>query len=194
VGRLSRPAVFLDRDGTLNVKPPEHEYVTSVDDFHWIPGAREAMGRLSEIGYVLTVVSNQRGVARGLVSRATLDAIEQRIQRDLAGEGCAVERFRYCFHNDEDGCDCRKPRPGMIVALAEELDLDLARSWVIGDAATDVVAGKAAGCRTALVDATDAETDADVLASSLAEASEAIAAGSQPVATESSGSNSATRL
>ncbi|MGZ4408088.1 MAG: D-glycero-alpha-D-manno-heptose-1,7-bisphosphate 7-phosphatase [Gaiellaceae bacterium] len=191
MGGLSRRAVFLDRDGTLNVKPAEHEYVSSASEFLWIPGAREAMGRLAGMGYALTVVSNQRGVGRGLVTREALQAIEERIQRDLALEGCTVERFRYCFHNDADGCDCRKPRPGMILALAEELDLDLAHSWVIGDTLSDVVAGKAAGCRTALVGGAYAE--ADVLAPSLAEASAVIAAGFQPVASESSGSNSSTK-
>ena len=158
------------------MKPAEHEYVTSTDDFDWIPGAREALRGLARMGYVLTVVSNQRGVARGLVSREALESIEQRIQRDLALAGGTIERFRYCFHNDEDGCACRKPRPGMILSLAEELDIDLAESWVIGDTASDVAAGKAAGCRTALVGG--AQGDADVVAVSLVEASHAIAADS----------------
>jgi D-glycero-D-manno-heptose 1,7-bisphosphate phosphatase len=191
VGRLRRRAVFLDRDGTLNLKPAEHEYLTSANEFSWIPGACEALGRLAHKGYVLTVVSNQRGVGRGLVTREALQTIEQRIQRDLALQGCAIERFRYCFHNDEDGCECRKPRPGMILALAAELDLDLANSWLIGDSSTDVAAGKAAGCRTALVGG--AYADADLLAPSLAEASDAIAAEFQPAASESSSPNSSTK-
>jgi len=186
---MSRRAVFLDRDGTLNVTPEPHEYVTSAEAFVWIPGARDAVGRLAQAGYVLTVVSNQRGVGRGLVSPEILSEIEQGIQRDLAVEGCAIERFRYCFHGDEDGCDCRKPRPGMILELAAELDLDLCESWVIGDAPSDVAAGRAAGCRTALVGAARAD-DADLLAASLAEASDAIVNGLQPADDESSRSNS----
>lgn len=191
MGRLSRRAVFLDRDGTLNVRPPEHQYVTSADGFTWIPGAREGLARLAQAGYALTVVSNQRGVGRGLVTHTVLREIEERIQRDLADQGCAIERFRYCFHGDEDDCECRKPRPGMIVQLADELDLDLGASWVIGDAPSDVEAGRAAGCRTALVGG--AHADADLLAPSLAAASDAIATGVQPVASESSDSNSSTR-
>ena len=183
--------MFLDRDGTLNVRPGEHEYVTSAKDFAWIPGARKAVGRLARNGYVLTVVSNQRGVGRGLVPREVLRAIERRIQQDLAIEGCAIEGFRYCFHRDEDGCECRKPRPGMILDLAEELDLDLAASWVIGDAPSDVAAGRAAGCRTALVGGTRA--DADLIVPSLAAAGAAIVDGLQSAASESSSSNSATR-
>jgi D-glycero-D-manno-heptose 1,7-bisphosphate phosphatase len=188
---MSRRAVFLDRDGTLNERPPPHEYVTAAKDFAWIPGAREGLARLAHAGYVLTVVSNQRGVGRGLVSRGVLREIEQRIERDLADENCAIEAFRYCFHGDEDDCDCRKPRPGMILRLAEELDLDLEASWVIGDAPSDVAAGRAAGCRTALVGGAD--SDADVVAPTLAAASEAIAGGTQSAARESSSTNSSTR-
>jgi histidinol-phosphate phosphatase family protein len=185
---MSRRAVFLDRDGTLNVRAPEHQYVTSVNDFAWIPGAVRGVAALARAGYVLTVISNQRGVGRGLVSPTTLHEIEQRMQQDLAAEGCGIERFRYCFHTDEDDCGCRKPRPGMILGLAAELDLDLGGSWVIGDTPEDVAAGKAAGCLTALVGR--ARADADLLAPSLSAASEAIASGRQLAARESSGPNS----
>jgi D-glycero-D-manno-heptose 1,7-bisphosphate phosphatase len=190
VDRVNRRAIFLDRDGTLNVRPPEHEYLTSSEDFAWIPGAREAVGKFGQAGYVLTLVSNQRGVGRGLVSLDVLREIEQRIQRDLALDGCSIQSFRYCFHSDEDGCDCRKPRPGMILDLADELDLDLAESWVIGDAASDVAAGRAAGCRTALVGGGRAD-GADLLAASLADASNAIAGGVQ-AASGAARSNSST--
>lgn len=172
MGGLSKRAVFLDRDGTLNVRPPEHTYVTSEREFVWLPGAREGVARLARAGYVLTIVSNQRGVSRGLIAPAALRRIEEKIQRDLAVHGCAVERFRYCFHGDEEGCDCRKPRPGMILQLAQDLDLELPSSWVIGDAPSDIAAGKAAGCLTAIVGG--AEADADLVAGSLSEASEAI--------------------
>jgi D-glycero-D-manno-heptose 1,7-bisphosphate phosphatase len=175
MGRLSRRAVFLDRDGTLNVRPPEHEYVTSRQEFVWLPGAPEGVARLARAGYVLAVVSNQRGVARGLVTTRLLCAIEGKIQRDLAVHDCAIDAFRYCLHDDGDGCDCRKPKPGMIIQVGRELDLDLGSSWMIGDSESDVRAGKAAGCKTALVGHTDARTAADVVAPSLARASEVIA-------------------
>jgi D-glycero-D-manno-heptose 1,7-bisphosphate phosphatase len=174
VRRLSRKAAFLDRDGTLNVKAHEHEYVASADDFVWLPGAVEGLARLARAGYVLVVVSNQRGVGRGLVTVEALRAIEDRIQRDLAAHGSAIEAFRYCFHQDEDACDCRKPKPGLIMRTAEELALDLGSSWMIGDSESDASAGKAAGCRTAFVGSGEA-TGADVVAPSLACLSELIA-------------------
>lgn len=175
MGSLSGRAAFLDRDGTLNVRPAEHEYLMSPEDFVWLPGAPEAMARLSEARYVLAVVSNQRGVARGLVSLAALDEIEQRIQRELAGFGCRVQAFRYCFHDLADACECRKPRPGMLRDLARELDLELERSWMIGDTESDVEAGRRAGCRTALVGSDARGFGADLVAPSLGQASSLIA-------------------
>jgi histidinol-phosphate phosphatase family protein len=166
VGRL-RPAVFLDRDGTLNVKPAPHEYVRSVDEFSWLPGAVKALGRLARAGYVLTVVSNQRGIARGLVTWETVRAVEARIQRDLAAEDCSIAAFRYCPHDLDANCACRKPRPGMIYDLAEALSLDLPQSWVIGDCETDVEAGRAADCRTALIARDTATAVGDVVAPTL---------------------------
>jgi len=193
VDRVRRRAVFLDRDGTLNVRPPEHEYLTTAADFVWLPEAREAVGKLAQAGFVLTVVSNQRGVGRGLVSPEAIREIERLIQRDLAAEGCSIESFRYCFHADEDGCNCRKPRPGMILDLADELNLDLAESWVIGDAPSDVVAGRAAGCRTALLGrARRNEAKTDLVVDSLAAACDAIVDGPQFAASESPRSNSST--
>ena len=100
---------------------------------------------------MLAVVSNQRGVARGLVSHETLTAIEAEIQAALAPHGVQIAAFRYCPHELDGGCDCRKPKPGMILALAGELQIDLARSWMIGDSVSDVEAGRAAGTRTALI-------------------------------------------
>jgi D-glycero-D-manno-heptose 1,7-bisphosphate phosphatase len=166
--------VFLDRDGTLNVRPREHEYVTKERDFVWLPRAAEGVARLAQAGFVLTVVSNQRGVARGLVMPSVLREIEERIQDDLAVYGCAIGAFRYCFHDRDDGCQCRKPKPGMIVDLARELDLDLDRSWVIGDAESDVRAGAAAGCRTAFVGDAELALAPDVVAPSLFAASDLI--------------------
>lgn len=176
MGGLTRRGVILDRDGTLNVRPPEHEYVVSEREFTWLPGAAEGLSRLAQAGYVLAVASNQRGVSRGLVGVETLHAIEERIQRELAGRGCKVEAFRYCVHDESDGCECRKPKPGMIFALARQLRLDLRRSWVIGDSESDIRAGEAARCGTALIGAPSGAISPDIIATSLLEASELIAA------------------
>jgi D-glycero-D-manno-heptose 1,7-bisphosphate phosphatase len=171
LGRLSRPAAFIDRDGTINVRPPEHEYVTAVEEFAWLPGAADGLAQLAAAGFVLTVVSNQRGVARGLVSLGVLGEIERLIQCELAPRGFQISAFRYCIHDHGDGCDCRKPAPGMLLDLARGLDLDLERSWMIGDSEDDIRAGRAAGCHTAAVTPGVA---ADVRSGSLAQAADAI--------------------
>jgi D-glycero-D-manno-heptose 1,7-bisphosphate phosphatase len=171
---MRRPAVFLDRDGTMNVKPAEHEYVTTLEEFAWLPGARSAIARFANAGYVVAVVSNQRGVARRIVHPSVLAELELRIQNDLAPYGCAIGAFRYCPHDTDAGCGCRKPAPGMILALAEELDLDLSRSWMVGDAESDVRAGHAAGCRTALIGSPGNSVSADLVVRSLDEASRKI--------------------
>jgi D-glycero-D-manno-heptose 1,7-bisphosphate phosphatase len=173
--RSGRTAVFLDRDGTLNVRPPEHEYVARVEDFEWLPGAPEAVALLASRGYLLGVVSNQRGVALGVVTEATLGAIEDRIQRRLGDLGCRIDAFRYCRHDLSHPCSCRKPAPGLLLGLARELDVDLGRSWMIGDDASDVAAGRAAGCNTVILGAHGDGSGADLTAGSLLEASRILA-------------------
>lgn len=169
-----RPAVFLDRDGTINVRPPEHDYIRDSRDFEWLPGALEGMLKLARAGLPLVVVSNQRGISRGLIAPSTLHEIEARIQGSLADHGERVVAFRYCPHGLDDGCDCRKPRPGLLCSAASELGLDLHRSWMIGDSEADVEAGAAAGCRTIRL---AAETDRDErTAASLLEAAEIVIA------------------
>jgi D-glycero-D-manno-heptose 1,7-bisphosphate phosphatase len=161
--------VFLDRDGVLNVRPPEHEYVTSADQFAWLPGAREAVVELKRCGWKVAVVSNQRGVALGLVSPGTLAEIEQVIQQDLAPDA-AIDGFYYCPHDADEGCDCRKPRPGLLVRAAKALRVDPAGSWMIGDEESDVSAGRAAGCSTILLSPAAPGTAADLVEPDLAAA------------------------
>ena len=161
-------AAFLDRDGTLNVQPPPHQYVTDVRDLELIPGAIEGAAQLAAAGYLLAVVSNQRGLARGLLDEAVLGSIEGVIQEELAAHGARIEAFRYCPHDLDTGCDCRKPRPGMLLELAEELGVDLGSSWMIGDSGTDVEAGALVCCRTALIGDDAGDLRPDVTAPSLA--------------------------
>jgi D-glycero-D-manno-heptose 1,7-bisphosphate phosphatase len=176
-GLSGRRAVFLDRDGTLNASPPAGDYLRAAAAFRWMPGAPEALGVLAREGYALFVVSNQRGVALGVLDEAVLREIEAVIQRDLAREGCAIEAFRYCLHGLDAACACRKPSPGLIDALARERGIDVARSWMVGDMVTDHLAGRAAGCRTALVGAPPPDADPDVVAPDLGSAVRAILAG-----------------
>jgi D-glycero-D-manno-heptose 1,7-bisphosphate phosphatase len=169
-----RAGVLLDRDGVLNVRPPEHRYVESVDAFEWLPAARAALGVLSRAGYPLAVVSNQRGVARGSVTWSTLRAVEARIQADLAPFGAHIASFYYCPHERDDGCDCRKPRPGLLLEAARELRLDLALTTMIGDSEDDVKAGRAAGCYTILIGSMESAAAPDLVAPDLGSAARAI--------------------
>jgi histidinol-phosphate phosphatase family protein len=171
---MRRRAAFLDRDGTLNVRAPEHRYLCSVDEFRWLPGAADGAARLALAGFTLVVVSNQRGLALGSVTEVVLREIEHRIQESLQQRGCTVESFRYCPHDLEEHCACRKPKPGLLLAAADDLGLDLASSWMIGDSDTDVQAGHGAGCRAALVGTVHGESAAELHAETLLAASELI--------------------
>ena len=145
----SRPAVFLDRDGVLNHN--RHDYVKSWTEFEFLPGALEALRRLGCLGWPVVVVSNQSAVGRGLVSLAEVEAINARMVAEVQQAGGRLDRVLYCPHHPREACDCRKPRPGLLLQAAEELGLDLARSFMVGDAASDIHAALAAGCRPVLV-------------------------------------------
>jgi D-glycero-D-manno-heptose 1,7-bisphosphate phosphatase len=175
--RLVKKAAFLDRDGTINRRAADHEYITRLEDFELLPGAIEGMAELAACGYELMIVSNQRGIARGLVNEEFLRVSEAAINRALSPHGTAVAAFYYCPHEADEGCDCRKPQPGMLLRAAREHDLDLAGSWMVGDSATDIEAGAAAGCRTAAIGA-EAATGATLSAASLAEVAGLICAAS----------------
>ena len=145
------PAVFLDRDGTLN---RDKGYVHLWADWEWLPGAPEALARLKEAGYKLVVVTNQAGVAKGLYREEAVRELHRLVNQDLAGRGLpALDAFYHCPHHpDYSGpCSCRKPAPGLLRLAAAELGLDPARSFIIGDKLSDTAAGLAAGCRPLLV-------------------------------------------
>jgi len=164
----------LDRDGTINVQPPKHEYVTRIEDLQILSGAIEGMVHLAVSGFVLVVVSNQRGVGRGLIHPERLVEIEGVLQKELKPHGVRISGFYYCPHLIVDKCDCRKPKPGLLLDAAEELNLDLGRSWMIGDSISDIRAGSAAGCRTAYVGGNSPPGWVDVASGSLEQAADAI--------------------
>jgi histidinol-phosphate phosphatase family protein len=151
----SRPAIFLDKDGTLVNDVP---YNVDPARIHLCTGADNALARLSQVGYQFAVVSNQSGVARGFFDESALVAVEQRIRELLNSAGVALAGFYYCPHSIEGSvsvyavdCDCRKPKPGLLQRAARELHLDLSRSWMIGDILDDIEAGHLAGCRSILL-------------------------------------------
>jgi histidinol-phosphate phosphatase family protein len=146
-----RPAVILDRDGVLNRRPPRAQYVRRPEEFEWLPGAREALALLKESGYTVIVVSNQAGVARGVMSAVDLEAVHERMRAEAAESGGSVDRIYCCPHDWDDGCDCRKPAPGMLLQAQRDFDLDLTRTPFIGDDERDRQAADAAGCPSVLV-------------------------------------------
>lgn len=147
-----RPAVFLDKDGTLVEDVP---YNVDPARLRLVAGAGECLRRLRAAGYLLVMVTNQPGIALGKFSRADLERLRVALHERLADDGVSLDGFYFCPHAaGERGprCACRKPRPGMLVRAARELDIDLSRSWMAGDILDDIEAGRRAGCRTALVD------------------------------------------
>jgi len=153
--RQSRAAVFIDRDGTLN---EDIGYVSTPDDLFLYPWAAEAVRLINESGLLTVVITNQSGIARGMYTEETLDAIHSRMIRELGSQGARIDAVYYCPHHPEVGgvvyrvtCECRKPRTGMLDNAARELGIDLARSFVIGDKASDIKLAENAGARGALV-------------------------------------------
>lgn len=144
-----RAALFLDRDGVLNENRPGH--VRSWEEYRFLPGVKDALARAARTEFAIVVVTNQSVIGRGFATRNTVEDIHRRMTAEIAASGGRVDAVYLCPHAPEDGCDCRKPRPGMLLAAAREMGLDLARSWMVGDAATDVAVAQAAGVRPVLV-------------------------------------------
>jgi D-glycero-D-manno-heptose 1,7-bisphosphate phosphatase len=147
---LLKPAVFLDRDGVLNrvfvrdgvTHPPAH-----VGEFEFLPGVADAARRLAAVGLPLVVVTNQPDVARGIQTLAGVEALNDRVRTELP-----VLEVLTCCHDNADNCGCRKPKPGLLLEAARRWRLDLGRSFMVGDRWSDVEAGRAAGCRSVLVE------------------------------------------
>jgi D-glycero-D-manno-heptose 1,7-bisphosphate phosphatase len=142
-------AVFLDRDGVLieNVA----DYVKSWRDVHILPGALEAVALLARLDVKVVIVTNQSCVGRGIVPLETVERINERLVEAIRRAGGRVDALYMCPHTPDDGCDCRKPAPGMLLRAERDLGIDLAASTLIGDGAEDVWAAQAAGCRAILV-------------------------------------------
>lgn len=157
-------AVFLDRDGTINRYVG---FLRQCEEFELIPGAAEAIGRINQSGYLAVVITNQPVIARGEVTTAQLREIHDKMETLLGREGSYLDGIYYCPHHPHKGyegevpelkivCSCRKPEPGLLLRAAEDFNIDLSQSWMVGDSENDVLAGKAAGCRTARLGPEDA--------------------------------------
>ena len=145
----SRPAtVFLDRDGTINRKPPEGSYVSEPSQLQLLPGAASAIRRLNQAGIKVIVVTNQRGVAQGLMAERALIEVHDRLRKLLRAEGAEIDRIYSCIH-EVGSCRCRKPDPGLLLeAMAEDPDIARSRFVMIGDSHSDVLAGRRAKAET----------------------------------------------
>lgn len=183
---MKAPAVFLDRDGTLI---EDRRYIRDPDDVVLIPGAAEAVARFARAGFRVILVSNQSGLARGLFNEDQLARVHARFEALLESGGARLDGAYYCpYLNGREAIveryrrdsDLRKPRPGMLLQAAQELELDLSRSWMIGDSPNDILAGRSAGCRTILLNTNGHPPEAaegDFVVRSLPEAAEIVAHG-----------------
>jgi D-glycero-D-manno-heptose 1,7-bisphosphate phosphatase len=160
---VSEAAVFLDRDGVINALVPDPltgtpESPYRPEDVSILPGVEPALGQLKGAGLILVIASNQPAAAKGIATEEALDAVHERVVELLGPHAGAISEWRYCRHHPDASdsrlreCDCRKPKPGMLLDAARSLDIDLSRSWALGDADRDLEAGTAAGCRTALIE------------------------------------------
>lgn len=145
IAKALRPAIFLDRDGTLNIDPG---YLSSPDQMKLIPGVAGALAKLKAAGFLLVIVSNQSGVGRGKIARTALPLIHAELERQILAEGGAVpDHYELCFHRPDENCACRKPGTAMITTAAQQLNIDLSRSIFVGDRETDLQCGMRAKLR-----------------------------------------------
>lgn len=156
MSRMGRGAIFLDRDGTIN---EDRGYIFRASEFEFIPGAIEAIRMLKEAGYLVIVVTNQAGIARGLYDETDVHELHRHLDRELARHGAVIDAYYYCPHHPDQGrapylreCACRKPLPGMILQAADDFSVDLEISFLVGDKHSDIEAGQASGCTSILVE------------------------------------------
>ncbi len=142
-------AIFLDRDGVICKNRPDH--VKNWAEFEFLPDVQISLTALSHLGLPIIVVTNQAVIGRRIVLARAVDDIHQRMMAEVAAYGGRIDRVIYCPHRPEDKCRCRKPESGMLLQVADEMGINLAQSYLVGDAATDLVAGNSVGCRTFLV-------------------------------------------
>ena len=171
-------AIFLDRDGTIN---QSCGFIKTVDEFELIPGVASAIKRMNEAGFLVIVITNQAVVARGETTFEGLEEIHNKMETLLGKEGAYLDAIYYCPHHPHKGyegeipelkidCDCRKPKPGMLLKAAEDFHVDLRNSYMVGDSENDILAGKAAGCKTILISNSNPNFSQDTSVDSLSEA------------------------
>ena len=175
-------AIFVDRDDTIMV---DVKYCADPDMVRLIPGASEGLRALREAGYRVVIVTNQSGVGRGYFDVKTLKRVHNRLRDELRREGADYDAIYYCPHTPEEDCNCRKPKPGLLLKAASDMNIDLGASYTVGDRDLDIGAGRAAGTKTILVSGTNrpdnsgSDSLADFVAPNLAEAARLILSNSR---------------
>ena len=148
-----KKVILLDRDGVINKKPPKADYVKKWEEFEFLPGSIKAIKLLKDNGYKILIVSNQSGIARGKVSKKDLNLIHKKMQKELKRHGAKIDGIYYCPHGWDEGCECRKPKPGLLFRASREHLFDLTKAIFIGDDERDKQAGDAVGCKTIMINA-----------------------------------------
>jgi len=171
-----RKAVFLDRDDTIAKDVP---YCSRVEDFEILPSVPEGIRLLNEHGFIVVVITNQSGIARGYFTEQTLSQIHEKLHRELGRWNAHVDAIYHCPHHPDDGCECRKPKPTLLLQAAKDMGIDLHLSYMVGDDVKDIDSGRSAGCKTVLVTTgpdrgslEGQEVSPDYVAHSLCEAAE----------------------
>ncbi|MFH1782712.1 MAG: D-glycero-beta-D-manno-heptose 1,7-bisphosphate 7-phosphatase [Candidatus Omnitrophota bacterium] len=144
-------AIFLDRDGVINIDPGKGDYIKSWKEFEFFPGSIEAIKRLNKAGYSIFVISNQAGVSKGLYTSDDLEDITDNMLKEIEKNGGKIESVNYCVHLPDEDCSCRKPNTGLIEKATEGMEIDFKNTYFIGDSRLDIGAGKNAGCKTILL-------------------------------------------
>ena len=142
---MQKKAIFLDRDGVINKK--RDDYVKSIEELEIFPNIAKYLKILKDNGFLLIIVTNQSAVNRGVLSIERLEKINRFLIKQLEKEGCKIDDVFYCPHRPDEGCDCRKPKSGLLQQASTKYKIDLKQSWIIGDCDSDIEAGKNVGCR-----------------------------------------------
>ncbi len=169
---MANRAVFIDRDGTM---ARDVKYCRRPEDFELFPNTARAIKLLNEHGFKVVVITNQSGIARGYFTEETLAQIHEKMKVELAKKDARIDGIYYCPHHPDDNCDCRKPRPKLVLRAAKDHDIELKQSFVVGDLEVDVGLGKAAGCITILLRDSlqeDTSISPDYIATDLMEAAQ----------------------
>ena len=146
---MLKKTVFLDRDGVINQDSPD--YVRSCAEFQFLPGSLEALLRLTENSFSIIIITNQSGVNRNIIPQETLDEIHKKMQRAVIDHGGLIKDIFFCPHHPKENCDCRKPKPGMIIQARKRYHIDLSSAYMVGDSVKDMECARNAGCRFAVL-------------------------------------------